>query len=99
MGLKLLILKPIARGKTGQKVGYVNLNVRCIGKMVGKQVPQRLWDFCTKWCCEIRNKTAGNIFELNYRTPYEATLGDTPDISSLAAFDFYDLVWYHEETS
>jgi hypothetical protein len=34
---------------------------------------------CTKWCCEIRKKTAGNITELSDRTPYEATLGDTPD--------------------
>lgn len=67
-------------------------------KMIAKQVPQRLWDFCSKWACEVKNKTAGSIYALDDRTPYEATLGNTPDISSLVPFDFYDIIWYHEET-
>ena len=68
-------------------------------KMAAKRVPQKLWDFCTKWACEIKNKSAGNIYALEERTPYEATLGNTPDISSLIPFDFYDYVWYHDEVS
>jgi len=68
-------------------------------KMTSKLVPQRLWDFCAKRVCEIRNKTAGNIAVLEERTPYEATLGNTPDISSLLPFDFYDPIWYYDETS
>jgi len=68
-------------------------------KMTTKGVPQRLWDFCMKWTCEVKNKSASNIYALEYRTPYEATLGNTPDISSLIPFDFYDIIWYHEEIS
>jgi hypothetical protein len=67
--------------------------------MTSKVVPQRLWDFCAKWICEIRNKTAGNIAVLEERTPYEATLGNTADISSLLPFDFYHPIWYYDETS
>ncbi len=52
-----------------------------------------------KWACEIRNKSASNIYGLEDRTPYEATLGNTPDISSLTPFDFYDIVWYYDETA
>jgi hypothetical protein len=67
--------------------------------MVGKHVPQHLWDFCCRWGCNVRNKTAGSIFTLNDRTPFEDTLGNTPDISSLVPFDFYDPVWCLDETS
>jgi hypothetical protein len=66
-------------------------------KMTSKQVPQRLWDFCSKWSCDIRNKTAGNVYALEDQTPYEATLGNTPHISSLLNFDFYDPIWYFDE--
>jgi len=66
-------------------------------KMNAKKVPLRLWDFCSRWACEIKNKTAGNISALEGRTPFEATLGNTPDISSLTPFDFYDIIWYHDE--
>jgi hypothetical protein len=67
--------------------------------MTSKGVPQRLWDFCAKWVCKVRKKTVGNIPVLEDRTPYEAMLGDTPEISSLIPFDFYDPIWYFDETS
>jgi len=28
--------------------------------------------------------------------PWEVVMGDTPDISSLSEFDFYEPVWYYE---
>jgi hypothetical protein len=67
--------------------------------MVNKRVPHRLWDFCCKWCCDVANKTAGKIYALYDRTPFEATLGHTPDISSLTSFDFYDIVLYYDEVA
>jgi hypothetical protein len=68
-------------------------------KMVSNKVPARLWDFCVKWSSDIRNKTSSNRFILEGRTPYEAVLGNTPDISSLAIFNFYEPVWYIEQNS
>ena len=59
----------------------------------------RLWDFCCKWVCEIKTKTSSYHYAVEDRTPFEATLGNTPDISSLLPFDFYDVVWYHKETA
>jgi hypothetical protein len=41
---------------------------------------------------------AGTSFMLEGRTPYEAILGNTPDISSVYEFDFYEPVWYYEAT-
>jgi hypothetical protein len=49
--------------------------------------------------CDIRNKTSSQLHALEGRTPYEATLGHTPDITSLTSFDFYDAVWYYNEGS
>jgi hypothetical protein len=67
-------------------------------KMAANKVPARLWDFCVKWSSDVRNKTSSNRFELDGRTPYEAVLGHTPDISSLTTFNFYEPVWYLEQT-
>ncbi len=68
-------------------------------KMKARNVPLRLWDFCCKWSCDVRNKTAGNNFLLEGRTPYEVIHGHTPDISSLMDYDFYEPVWYYDELS
>jgi hypothetical protein len=68
-------------------------------KMVSRGVPQRLWDFCCKWSCEVRNKSAGNLYLLENRTPYEAVMQNTPDISSLLPYDFYDYVWFYDQTA
>jgi hypothetical protein len=68
-------------------------------KMKSRNVPQQLWDFCCKWSCDVKSKTSGTAFQLEGRTPYEAILGDTPDISSLIDYDFYEPVWYYCETN
>ncbi|MFN9979733.1 MAG: hypothetical protein ACK53Y_07460, partial [bacterium] len=41
---------------------------------------------------------SSNRFILDGRTPYEAVLGHTPDISSLATFSFYEPVWFIDQT-
>jgi hypothetical protein len=56
----------------------------------------RLWDFCCKWVCSIKACTASNAFSTEGRTPWEVVLGRTPDISSLAEYDFYEPVWYYD---
>jgi hypothetical protein len=61
------------------------------------KVPRRLWDFCVKWSSDVRNKTVNNRFSLEGRTPYEVVHGHTPDISSIATFNFYEPVWYYDQ--
>jgi len=68
-------------------------------KMVANKVPGRLWDFCVKWSSDVRNRTSSSRFILDGRTPYEAVMGHTPDISSLATFNFYEPVWYIDQTA
>jgi hypothetical protein len=97
-GINTTYTEPYSPWQNRAEGGIRELKSHIYRKMTSKAVPQRLWDFCAKWTCEIRNKTAGNITVLEDRTPYKATMGDTPDISSLLAFNFYDPIWYYDET-
>jgi Reverse transcriptase (RNA-dependent DNA polymerase) len=56
--------------------------------------PKALWCYCGKWVAAIRRLTA--MPKLEHRTPTEATLGSTPDISSYAQFDWYEPVYFYE---
>ncbi len=91
--------EPYSPWQNRAESGIRELKCQVHRKMVGRWVPQRLYGFCSKCCCKVRNKTAGKLFALNDRTPFEATLGNTPDISSLIPFDFCDAVWYIDENS
>jgi len=66
-------------------------------KIKSRNVPLKLWDFCSRWSCDVRSKTSSNNFILEGRTPYGAVTGHTPDISSLTDYDFYEPVWYFDE--
>lgn len=68
-------------------------------KMKVHNVPKRLWSYCAKWSCDVRNKTSSPIHALEGRTPYEAIYGPTPDTSSLCEFDFYEPIWYYEQNA
>ena len=68
-------------------------------KMKSRNVPKVLWDYCARWSCDVRSKTSSNLFILDGRTPFEAVTGDTPDISSIMDYDFYEPVWYYDEVA
>ena len=68
-------------------------------KMTETGAPKVVWDECLKWCALVRSHTALNIFSLEGQTPIAKLTGETPDISFLAEFSFYDWVWYISPTS
>jgi hypothetical protein len=98
-GIGATYTKPYSPWQNRAEGGIHELKWHIHRHMMNKQVPQRLWDFCARWSCEIRNKSAGTLYALEDCTPYEATLGETPDISSLVPFTFYDPIWYYDEMS
>ena len=59
--------------------------------------PKQLWDYCTIYQCKLRNLIAHPHFSLNGCTPYEVTIGRTPDISEYLDFAWYDTLWYYDE--
>jgi hypothetical protein len=55
-----------------------------------RRVPEKLWCFTWKYTLQIRQHIARSA---SYdRTPYESLKGETPDISALIEFDYYDYV-------
>jgi hypothetical protein len=57
-------------------------------KMKARNVPKRLWLYCAKWSCDVRNKTSSSIYTMDGNTPYEAIYGHPPDISTLCKIRF-----------
>mmetsp|Transcript_5411 Transcript_5411/g.7980 ORF Transcript_5411/g.7980 Transcript_5411/m.7980 type:complete len:205 (+) Transcript_5411:2308-2922(+) len=55
-----------------------------------KRVPEALWDFGMEYISYARNRIAHPT--LDNRTPLEVLTGDSPDISELLDFSFYDWV-------
>lgn len=71
-----------------------------IRKMLRRSgAPRRLWCYAGQRAAALRRLCALDIVQLDGRTPFEAVTGTTPDISSYAQFDFYELVWYYTPTT
>jgi hypothetical protein len=59
--------------------------------------PKRLWTYGVPFVCAIMRMTASFAGRLQGRTPMEAALGETPDISEYLDFAFYDWVWFKRD--
>jgi hypothetical protein len=59
-----------------------------------KKVPEALWDFGMEYTTYVRNCIAHP--SLQDRTPYEVLTGDSPDISEILVFGFYDWIKFYE---
>ncbi len=60
------------------------------------QSPSKLWDFCVNYASQLRNNIVRPLVHLHGRTPYELLTGNTPDISELLEFEWYQPIWYFE---
>jgi len=98
-GIQVTYNEPHSPWQNRAEAGIKELKRHAHRKMKARNVPLRLWDFCCRWSCDVRSRTASNSFALEGRTPYEVVMGHTPDISSLAEFDFYEPVWYYESNN
>lgn len=67
--------------------------------MQASQTPIRLLDHALMYACDIRNLTATSSVAMKGRTPFEITLGYSPDISEYTLFKWYQYVWYWEPES
>ena len=64
--------------------GVIKSKVRDMMRRIN--TPLILWDYCVEYVAEVKCMTATDLFDLNGRTPFEAVLGYTPDISELVEF-------------
>jgi len=75
-----------AEGRWGVIKAYTNNTLNRTG------APPSTWLLCIMWVCFVMNHLA--TAQLNYRTPMEALTGQTPDISPLLSFHFWELVYF-----
>ena len=59
--------------------------------------PAYCWLLCIQYVCLIMNRLA--LQSLHWHTPYEKLHGNTPDISMIYRFKFYDRVYYKRDES
>ena len=57
--------------------------------------PPEMWFLCLLYSVYLLNHTA--VESLSWQTPIEACFGDTPDISPLLQFTFYELVYFLDQ--
>ena len=55
--------------------------------------PKKLWDFAAVYTADLRHCLALPLYKLHGRTPIEALTVNTPDISELLEFEWYQPVW------
>ena len=67
-------------------------------KLQSSGTPMRTWSYCMQWVTDVRQFTASSHPDLNGRTPFEHVVGSTPDISPLAMFDYWQLVYFYTPT-
>ena len=90
--IKATVTEPYTanQNKCEHEFGAVRIHARIV--MEQTKCPEQLWDYVIQYVCYVRNRTARKA--LDYRTPIEVLTGDTPDISELFDFEFYEPVSY-----
>jgi hypothetical protein len=61
--------------------------------------PVEFWCYAIEWAARILSLTAQNLPALKSRTPEEAMVGHTPDISEFAHYTWFEWVWYRDVTA
>ena len=74
------------------RMRFCNISCEIIPKRMG--VPKPLWDYLATYVADTHSRTAHPIWNLHGRTPYEITVGETPDISEWFEYEFYEPCWY-----
>ena len=62
--------------------------------MESKHIHKVFWDSCLVFCAKTRLSCCLNIPELKGQTPLTYLTGETTDISHLAEFGYFDMVWF-----
>ena len=69
----------------------LNIMMDCTG------TPDKLWFLCLEYLIELHNHQVAE--SLKWKTPIEIAFGETPDISSLIQFQWFDYLYYYEPTA
>jgi hypothetical protein len=63
-------------------------------QMAIKYIHDAFWDSCLVYCAKTRSSCCLNIPELKGQTPLTYLTGEPTDISHLAEFGYFNMVWF-----
>jgi hypothetical protein len=65
-------------------------------QMVRAKTPKVLWDHCVERKALVRSNTAHDLYQLNGQVPETLVNGETPDITTIAEFQWYEWVKFRD---
>ena len=65
--------------------------------MQSTSTPIRLWCYAYEYCADVLSLCANGRYDLHGRTPYEAVLNYTPDISEYVSYGWFQWCWFYDE--
>ena len=86
--------EPKHQGQNFCERRYQNIKHNTQNVMNKLNVPGWAWLLCITYVCFVMNRTA--VTSLDNRTPIEHLTGDTPDISPILQFQFFEEVYYSD---
>ena len=86
---------PYAPWQNEAESGIRELKKGAARDMILKQTPKVLWDHCYEWKAKILSHTARGYYKLQSQVPEAYLTGQTPDISPLVEYGWYDWVKFH----
>lgn len=99
-GCKVSVTEPYSPWSNQAELAIRELKKSTRRKMVASGAPKRLWDDCLELEAEIISHTAHFGYALQGQTPQTLVTGQTPDISAIAEFGWYQWVlWYDEKAT
>jgi hypothetical protein len=98
-GIKTSMSEPYSPWQNRTEVETRELKKHVRRLMSRTQTPKQLWDFCTLYTTDLRNRIVRPLRQQHERTPYEILTGNTLDILEFLEFEWYQPVWYYEPTA
>ena len=98
-GIKQTFTEPHSpwQNRAEYAIGEIKAHARRL--MQRTNTPIRLWCYCYEYTADILSLCATGRYDLKGRTPYEAVLNYTPDISEFVTFGWFQWCYYFNEST
>ena len=98
-GIRIIQTEPYSPWQNRAELAIRELKKATRRRMARTRTPEVLWSDCVVMEAEIISHTAKQSTLLNGQTPQTLINPETPDISRIAEFGWYDWIWWHDQAA
>ena len=98
-GIRIVRIEPYSPWSNRAELAIGELKKAVRRRMARTNTPEVLWSDCVVFEAEIQCHTARRTRLLNGQTPQTLVHPETPDISRIAEFGWYDWIWWHNHAA